>query len=91
MNTYIPPMLTTQRSFLKNQTSVKNTLNDTESFSNFSGLRPKLDKFKIAGIGVLKKCKCALCGMKNIDLIKESITNFWSTCFFLITRKFKMT
>ena len=30
--------------FLKNQTSVKNALNDIESCSNFSGLGPNLDK-----------------------------------------------
>ena len=39
--------------FLKNQTSVKNVLNDTESFFNFSGLHPNLDKREIARIGVL--------------------------------------
>ena len=34
MNTYIPPMLTIQRSFFfkKKQTSVKNVLNDIETF-----------------------------------------------------------
>ena len=50
---------------------MKNVLNDIETFSNFSGLRPNLDKCKIAGIGVLKNV--ALCGMKNINLTKESI------------------
>ena len=59
--------------FLKNQTSVKNVLNDIETFSNFSGLRPNLDKCKIAGIGVLKNVNVALCGMKGINLTKESI------------------
>ena len=52
--------------FLKNQTSVKNALNDIKSFSNFSGLRPYLDKCEIAGIGVLKNVNVALRGMKNI-------------------------
>ena len=42
-------------------------------FSNFSGLRPNLDKCKIDGIGVLKNVNVALCGMKNISLTKESI------------------
>ena len=59
--------------FLKNQTSVTNVLNDTETFSNFSGLCPNLDKCRIAGIGVLKNVNVALCGMKNINLTKESI------------------
>ena len=67
MNTYIPPS--------KNQTSVKNFLNDIEIFSNFSGLCPNLDKWEIAGIGVLKKVNVAPCGMKNISLAKESIKN----------------
>ena len=43
--------------FLKNQASVKNALNDIESFSNFSGLRPNLDKYEIPGIEVLNN-KC---------------------------------
>ena len=45
---------------------MKNALNDTETFSNFSGLRPNLDKWKIAGIGVLKNVNVALCGMKKL-------------------------
>ena len=52
---------------------MKNALNDIESFSNFSGLRPNLDKCKIARIGTLKNINVALCGMKNINLTKESI------------------
>ena len=55
--------------FLKNKTSVKNAL----SFWNFSGLCPNLGKCKIAGIGVLKNVHVLLCGMKNINLTKESI------------------
>ena len=39
--------------FLKNQSSVKNALNDIESFSVFSGLHPNLDKCEIPEIGVL--------------------------------------
>ena len=80
--------------FLKNQTSVKNSLNDIKSFSNFSGLRLNLDKCEIAGIGILKNvnvalCGVALCGMKNINLTKESIK--FLQYIFLITRNFKMT
>ena len=40
---------------------------------NFSGLRPNLDKCEVAGIGVLNNVNVALCGMKNINLTKESI------------------
>ena len=58
--------------FFKNLTSVKNALNDIESFSNFAGLCPNLDKCEIAGIGVLKNVNVVICGMKNINLpIKE--------------------
>ena len=59
--------------FLKNKTSVKNALNDIESFWNFSGLHPNLGKCEIAGIGVLKNVNVSHCGMKNINLTKESI------------------
>ena len=38
-----------------------------------SGLRPNLSKREIAGIGSLKDAKVALCGLKSLDLIKESI------------------
>ena len=62
--------------FLKNQTSVKNALNDISSFLNFSGLRPNLDKCKIAWIGALKNVNVALCDMKNAKLTKESIKFF---------------
>ena len=52
---------------------MKNALNYIESFLNFSGLRPNLDKCEVAGIGVLNNVNVALCGMKNINLTKESI------------------
>ena len=59
--------------FLKNQSLVTNVLNDTETFSNLSGLCPNLGKCRIAGIGVLKNVNVAVCGTKNINLTKESI------------------
>ena len=65
--------------FLKNQTSVKNAINDIESFSDFSELCPNLDKCEIAGIEVLKNLNVALCSMKK----------FWEYKF-LIIRKLKM-
>ena len=54
--------------FITNKISLKYALNDIESFSNFSWLRPNLDKSKTAGIGVMKNVNVALCGMKNINL-----------------------
>ena len=38
-----------------------------------SGLRPNLSKCEIAGIGVLKDANVALCGLKSVNLTKESI------------------
>ena len=42
-------------------------------FYMVSGLRPKLTKYKIAGIGLLKDAKVGLCGLKSLHLTKESI------------------
>ena len=44
---------------------MKNALNDIKSFSNFPGLRPNLDKYKIAGKGVTENCKCGTLKYKN--------------------------
>ena len=52
---------------------MKNVLNDIETFSNFFGLPPNLDKCKIAGIGVLENVNVALRGMKKINQTKECI------------------
>ena len=38
-----------------------------------SGLRPNFRKCEIAGIVLLKDAKVALCGLKSLDLTKESI------------------
>ena len=38
-----------------------------------SGLRPNFSKCEIAGIGSLKYAKMVICGLKSLDLIKESI------------------
>ena len=46
-----------------------------KKFYMVSGLRPNVSKCEIAGIGIesLKDAKVALCGLKSLDLIKESI------------------
>ena len=46
-----------------------------KKFYMVSGLRPNVSKCEIAGIGneSLKDAKVALCGLKSLDLIKESI------------------
>ena len=42
-------------------------------FSNYSDLRPNLDKCEVAGIGVLKGVNWALCGLKSVDLTQQTI------------------
>ena len=38
-------------------------------FSTFSGLKPNKSKCEIAGLGILKSAKVALCGTECIDLM----------------------
>ena len=42
-------------------------------FSRFSGLRPNLSKCEIAGIGILKGVKLAVCGIQCVDLLLDTI------------------
>ena len=59
-------------SFLfKNKNSVTEAFKILDWFSFSSGLKPNKEKFEVAGIGVKKGVKIALCGMKNIDLKKQ--------------------
>ena len=59
--------------FLKSLDSVKNVLEMLNQFYMVLGLRPNFSKCEIAGIGLLKDAKVALCGLKTLDLTKESI------------------
>ena len=59
--------------FLKDKVSVKKIFSLIDNFSKVSGLRPNIKKCEIAGIGVLKNVNVALCGMKNVNLTKETI------------------
>ena len=59
--------------FLKNLGSAKELLNIISLFPSFSGLKPNLSKYKVAGIGLLKGVKVAVCGIKCIDLTKDAI------------------
>ena len=38
-----------------------------------SRLRPNFSKYEIAGIGLLKDAKMALCGLKSLHITKENI------------------
>ena len=53
--------------------SAKIVLSLTGSFSKFSRLRPNISKCDTVGIDVLENVNVALCGMKNVDLTKETI------------------
>ena len=57
----------------KNLDSMKELLNTISSYSSFSGLKPNLSKFEVAGIGLLKGVKVAVCRIKCIDLTKDAI------------------
>ena len=59
--------------FVKDLNSVKVILSSLDQFYTFSGLCPNLSKCEIAGIGVLKDANVALCGLKSVNLTKESI------------------
>ena len=59
--------------FLEDISSIKIVLEDSNSLSGFSGLRPNFTKCEVAGINVLKIVNVALCGMKCLDLNKEFI------------------
>ena len=58
---------------LFSQASVVEVINSLNSFSKYSGLKPNASKCEIAGIGVLNGVNVALCGMKSIDLCKDSV------------------
>ena len=51
--------------FLKDRKSIIELMNELNTFSNFSGLKPNITKCEIAGIGVLNGVQVALCGMKT--------------------------
>ena len=59
--------------FVKDLNSVKVILSSLDQFYTFSGLHSNLNKCEIDGIGVLKDAKVALCGLKSVNLTKESI------------------
>ena len=59
--------------FLKDKESVKKVINVFDTFSIYSGLKPNKSKCEIAGTGILKGVSMELCGMKCIDLTKDSV------------------
>ena len=59
--------------FLEDVNSIKEMVNSFHIFSSFSGLRQNLCKCEIAGIGVLKWVRVAVCGIKCVDLVLDTI------------------
>ena len=59
--------------FLRDKRSIKELLNTFATFSKYSGLKPNHEKCEIAGIGVLKSVKVAVCGIKCINLCNDTI------------------
>ena len=59
--------------FLRNEKSVTEVIKTFDKFSLFSGLKINNAKCEIAGIGVKKGVKMALCGMDCIDLTEDVI------------------
>ena len=59
--------------FLKNKNSIRQLMETFSTFSQYSCLKPNYEKCEIAGIGVLKSVKVAVCGMKCVDLCKDTI------------------
>ena len=48
-------------------------MNIFDTFSKFSGLKPNKSKCEIAGLGALKGVQVALCGMRCIDLMSDTV------------------
>ena len=48
-------------------------MNIFDTFSTFFGLEPNNSKCEIAGIGPLKGMEVALCGLRCIDLVSNTV------------------
>ena len=59
--------------FLKDLSSMRELLKVINSYSVYSGLKPNISKYEVAGIGVLKEVKVATCGFQCINLKTRAI------------------
>ena len=48
-------------------------MNESNTFSNFSGLKPNKTKYEIAGTDVLNGVQVTLCGMKCVNFNNETV------------------
>ena len=69
--------------------SIKELLNTISLFSSISGLKPNVSQCEVAGIGLLKGVKVAVCGIKFIDLTKDVI-KILGIFFFLYNKKYEL-
>ena len=73
MNISVQHMLMTKLFFKKDISSVEVVFSVIDSSSKFSGMCPNTSKCEIAVIDTLKNVIMTLCGIKNVDLTKETI------------------
>ena len=59
--------------FVADISLIKEIISCFSIFTHFSGLKSKLSKCEVAGIGSLKGVKVAVCEMNSIDLSKDTI------------------
>ena len=59
--------------FLQNEKSATEVLNNF-NMSQFSGLKINKSKCEVAGIGIMKGVKVALCGVECVNLLTNAIT-----------------
>ena len=70
---YILHTLTIPRFFLQNEKSATEVLNNFNIMSQFSGLKINKSKCEVAGTGVMKGVKVALCGVECVHLLSNAI------------------
>ena len=59
--------------FLKKKNSIWQLMENFCTFSQYYCLKPNYEKCEIAEIRVLKSVKVAVCGMKCVDLCKDTV------------------
>ena len=59
--------------FLQNEKSATEVLNNFSIMSQFSDLKINKSKYEVAGIGVMKGVKVALCGVECVNLLTNAI------------------
>ena len=59
--------------FLKAIKTIIELMSELNAFSSFPGSKPNKTKCAIAGIGVLNGVQMALCGMKCVNIINETM------------------